>query len=63
MEDAQILSATGQRFEDWAQIEKAVEGATAYWNAHKHPYIWGRRRRRKPKQTLGIASVPFVAAA
>ena len=57
------LALQGRRFECWAQIEKAVEQATAYWNAHKHPYVWGRRRRRKPKQTLGVASMPSVAAA
>ena len=57
------LALQGRRFECWAEIEKAVEQATAYWDAHKHPYVWGRRRRRKPKQTLGVAAMPSVAAA
>jgi len=32
----------------WQQVEAAVEAATAYWNAHKHPFVWGRRRRHQP---------------
>lgn len=34
----------------WQQVEDAVEAATAYWNAHKHPFVWGRRRRHQPPQ-------------
>src|SRR5262249_3389820 len=37
------LALKGRRFETWAEIETAVASATAYWNAHKHPYVWGRR--------------------
>jgi hypothetical protein len=39
------LALKGRQFETWAEIEQAVERATAYWNEHKHPFIWGRRRR------------------
>ena len=35
------LALKGRRFETWAEIEQAVERATAYWNEHKHPFIWG----------------------
>ena len=38
------LALKGRRFESWADIERAVTGATAYWNAHRHPFVWGRRR-------------------
>ena len=31
------LALKGRRFETWAEIEQAVERATAYWNEHKHP--------------------------
>jgi hypothetical protein len=42
------LALKGRRFETWKEIEEAVEAATAYWNAHKHPFVWGRRRRHQP---------------
>jgi hypothetical protein len=41
------LALKGQRFENWQQIEEAVKKATAYWHAHKHPFVWGRRRRHQ----------------
>ncbi len=42
------LALKGKRFETWQEIVQAVEKATAYWNAHKHPFVWGRRRRHRP---------------
>ena len=50
------------RIEAWAEIERAVERATAYWNDHKHPFVWGRRRRHRPRQCLGVATVPKATA-
>jgi len=41
------LALKGKRFETWEEIVEAVEAGTAYWNAHKHPFIWGRRRRHQ----------------
>jgi hypothetical protein len=55
------LALKGRRFDAWAEIEKAIERATAYWNAHKHPFVWGRRRRHRTPRRLGIAVVPNVA--
>ena len=54
------LALKGRRFEAWAEIEQAVERATAYWNEHKHPFIWGRRRRHRTPRRLGIAVPPNV---
>jgi hypothetical protein len=51
------LVLAGRRFAAWAEIERAVERATAYWNEHKHPFIWGRRRRHR-QPALGIAAAP-----
>jgi hypothetical protein len=56
------LALKGRRFEAWAEIEQAVERATAYWNDHKHPFVWGRRRRHRPRQCLGVATVPKATA-
>ncbi len=42
------LALKGRRFETWNEVVAAVEAATAYWNAHKHPFVWGRRRRHQP---------------
>jgi len=55
------LALKGHRFASWAEICQAVERATAYWNAHKHPFIWGRRRRHHPRRQPGIALRPAVA--
>lgn len=52
------LALNGRRFEAWAEIEQAVERATAYWNDHKHPFVWGRRRRHRRPRRLGIAALP-----
>ncbi|WP_247895228.1 hypothetical protein [Azospirillum brasilense] len=53
------LALKGCRFETWAEIEQAIERATAYWNQHKHPFIWGRRRRHRTPHRLGVAAVPI----
>ena len=55
------LALKGRRFETWAEIEQAVERATAYWNQHKHPFIWGRRRRHRQARRLGVAALPAIS--
>lgn len=55
------LAFKGRRFETWEQMEEAVKKATAYWNAHKHPFVWGRRRRHRPRRRSGIAVLPKVS--
>ena len=55
------LALKGRRFDAWAEIEQAVEKATAYWNAHKHPFIWGRRRRHRVPKRFGVAALPKAA--
>ena len=47
------LALKGRRFETWEEVVTAVEAATAYWNAHKHPFVWGRRRRHRPARRGG----------
>jgi len=54
------LALKGRRFETWEEVCRAVEEATAYWNGHRHPFVWGRRRRHRPQRRPGIASVPGV---
>ncbi len=54
------LALKGKRFETWEEICAAVEAATHYWNAHRHPFHWGRRRRHRPRRQPGIARVPTV---
>jgi transposase len=55
------LAFKGRRFETWEQIEEAVRDATVYWNEHRHPYVWGRRRRQRPRRKPGIAQLPLAA--
>ena len=55
------LALNGRRFETWEEVQVAVRRATAYWNAHRHPFVWGRRRRHKPRRQPGVAVVPKAA--
>jgi hypothetical protein len=55
------LALKGRRFEAWAEVERAVEQATAYRNDRKHPFVRGRRRRHRQSRRLGIAAVPKLA--
>src|SRR4051794_4341119 len=56
------LALKGRRFEAWPEIEEAVRRATAYWNAHKHPFLWGRKRRHRTARHPGVALVPNLSA-
>ena len=54
------LALKGKRFATWAEICQAVDKATSYRNAHRHPFVWGRRRHR-PRRRPGIGRPPLVA--
>jgi len=54
------LALKGQRFETWEEVCQAIEKATAYWNRHRHPFVWGRRRRHQPRRRPGIAHMPRI---
>jgi hypothetical protein len=51
----------GQRCESWGEITDAIHGSTLYWNAHRHPFAWGNRRRDRPRRPPGIALLPRAA--
>ncbi len=55
------LALKGRSFANWAEICAAVAAATAYWNAHRHPFVWGRRRRHQPRRRPGIALLKKIA--
>ncbi len=55
------LALKGRRFDTWAAIERAVDQATAYWNAHCHPFVWGGRKRRTSPRQAGITRLPLAA--
>ena len=59
------LALKGRRFETWAEISQAVSAATAYWNAYRHPFVWGRGRQRRRRARVarlpGVATLPKVA--
>jgi transposase len=55
------LALKGRRFETWEEVCLAIQEATAYWNAHRHPFIWGRRRRHQPRRKGGVGLAPQVA--
>ena len=54
------LALKGKCFATWAEVCAAVEAATSYWNAHRHPFVWGRRRRHRPHRRTGIGRMPLV---
>ena len=55
------LALKGRRFETWAELCRAIEQATDYWNRHRHPFIWGHRRRHRPPRASGVAMLPKAA--
>jgi transposase len=55
------LALTGRRFETWDDLWTAVARATASWNAHRHPFVWGRRKRRRAARRAGLARLPLAA--
>jgi transposase len=54
------LALKGRRFATWEEVCRAVEEATAYWNAHRHPFRWGHRRRHRPRRPPGVACLANV---
>ena len=54
------LALKGRRFATWPEVGAAVEAATRYWNAHRHPFVWGTRKRRRPARSTGIACLPVA---
>lgn len=61
VESVALAGLKGRRFETWTEVCKAIAEATAYWNAHRHPFVWGRRRRHQPRRRPGIALSAKVA--
>ena len=57
------LAIKGRVFETWEQMEEAVARARDYWNEHRHPYVWGRRRRHRAARSPGIAAMPRIPSA
>ena len=55
------LALAGRRFETWDEVADAIAQATDYWNAHRHPFRWGQRRRHRPRRQPGIALLPKAA--
>jgi len=55
------LALKGRRFDSWEAIATAVDAATTYWNTHRHPFVWGRRKRRRVARATGIAQLPMAA--
>ncbi len=55
------LALKGRRFETWEEVCEAIREGTEYWNKHRHPFVWGRRRRHKPRRKPGVARVANAA--
>ena len=56
------LALKGRRFESWDEVCQAVADGTRYWNAHRHPFVWGRRRKRRQRaRVAGVARLPMAA--
>lgn len=55
------LALKGRRFETWDEVCHAVTAATAYWNGHRHPFVWGHSKHRTSARPAGIAHPPMAA--
>jgi len=55
------LALKGRRFDTWEAIARAVDQATASWNTHRHPFVWGGRKRRPSARRAGIDHLPLAA--
>jgi transposase len=55
------LALKGRRFESWEEVCEAVAEATVYWNKHRHPFLWGQRRRHRLRRRPGLAALPKAA--
>jgi hypothetical protein len=55
------LALKGRRFATWDEIVEAIIAAPASWNAHRHPFGWGGRRRRRIARRPGVAALPLAA--
>jgi hypothetical protein len=51
------LALKGRRFETWDEVQEAIAQAQQYWQAHKHPFVWGRRRRHRHP----VSKQPFIS--
>lgn len=47
------LALKGRRFETLDELADALWAALAYWNAHKHPYLWKKRPQQQPQLLYG----------
>jgi hypothetical protein len=56
------LAIKGRRFESWEEVCRVVVAVTADWNAHRHPFVWGRRKRRRADRRAGLAHLPLAAS-
>jgi hypothetical protein len=55
------LALKGRRVENWDEVCAAVAAATRYGTNHRHPFVWGRRNRRRRARAAGIARRPLAA--
>ena len=55
------LALKGRRFATGDDLWEAIARATAYWNTHAHPFVWGQRKRRRSPRPAGIGTVPAIA--
>ena len=55
------LALAGRRFGTRDGVAEAIAQEAEYWDAHRHPFRWGRRRRHRPRRQPGIALPPKAA--
>lgn len=52
------LALKGRRFETVEELKAALEAALAYWNAHRHRYVW-RKRPQEQEELDALLSVAY----
>ena len=58
LKSLRTLALKGRRFATWDDICRAVAAATTYWNDHRHPFVWGRRKPRRHAHGAGVDCLP-----
>ena len=48
------LALKGRRFPMWDEKVAAFATAEGHRNGHRHPFVWVRRRRHRPRRRSGV---------
>src|SRR4051812_37341911 len=62
VENPALAGAQGPPLRGLARDRGGCPVRHRYWNEHKHPFLWGRKRRHRTARRPGVALMPNVSA-